>query len=124
ALWQHAGGAHHFGYNIELNLDPTMMLAHGEMIVLGESAIEVRHTPGHSPGHVIFYAAGEQVCFCGDVIFRRSIGRTDLPGGSHEQLLESIRSQVLSLPGETRLLSGHGPETTVANEVRDNPYLM
>lgn len=83
----------------------------------------MRHAPGHTPGLCIFYNAEAGVCFCGDLIFRQSVGRTDLPGGNWEALLESIRSQILTLPDETRLLSGHGDETTVGEERMFNPFL-
>lgn len=122
-LWNREGAAPYFGYHIEVDLPATMELFDGQIISIGESRLETRHTPGHSPGHVIFYAKDEATCFCGDVIFRGSIGRTDLPGGDHAKLLESIRSRVLTLPGNTMLLSGHGPATTVAKEIRDNPFL-
>jgi glyoxylase-like metal-dependent hydrolase (beta-lactamase superfamily II) len=84
---------------------------------------EVRHAPGHTPGHVLFYYAAAGVMFCGDVIFAGGIGRTDLPGGDYATLIDSIQSQVLSLPDETRLFSGHGEPTTVGWEKRWNPYL-
>jgi hydroxyacylglutathione hydrolase len=90
---------------------------------LGSSEIVIRETPGHSPGHVIFYAIGEAVVFTGDLIFRQSVGRTDLPGSDQDALLKSIYEQVLTLPGETRILPGHNDETTVADEVEYNPYL-
>ena len=90
---------------------------------LGSNELEVCHAPGHTPGHVVFYSAAEKVCFCGDVIFWGSIGRTDLPGGSYETLIESIHQQILTLPDDTRLLSGHGSETTVGLEKRQNPFL-
>jgi glyoxylase-like metal-dependent hydrolase (beta-lactamase superfamily II) len=72
----------------------------------------------------MFYCSSEKVVFCGDVIFRGSIGRTDLPGGSFESLIKSIRDQVLTLPDDTRLLSGHGPESTVGVERKSNPFLI
>lgn len=122
-LWERGGGAQMFGLQIEMGPDPTIALEHGQILQLGESTIEVRHTPGHSTGHVVFYSPQDAVVFCGDLIFYRGVGRTDLPGGSHSLLLRSIREQVLNLPPETRLLSGHGPETTVGDELEDNPYL-
>ena len=101
---------------------PTLFVDHGQVLHLGQFAFEVRHTPGHSPGHVIFYCANLGLAFCGDVIFRGGIGRTDLPGGNYEALMESIRGQVFSLPAETRLLSGHGLETSVGIERVYNPF--
>jgi hydroxyacylglutathione hydrolase len=94
------------------------------MIVhLGEHAFEVRHTPGHSPGHVIFVTRSSGLVFCGDLIFQGGVGRTDLPGGDWGTLLRSIQQEILTLPDDTRLLSGHGAETTVGVERRFNPFL-
>lgn len=89
----------------------------------GESVAEVRFAPGHSPGHVMFYCPAAQALVCGDVIFREGIGRTDLPDGNLEELLTLIREQVFTLPDETRLLPGHGPESTVGHEKDHNPFL-
>lgn len=123
-LWRVQGGAALFGYeNIDPGPEPTIDLAHGQVLTLGEAHFEVRCAPGHTPGHVMFYCEAEKVLFCGDVIFRTGIGRTDLPRGDHQTLLESIRSQVLTLPDDTRLLNGHGPETTVGFEKVNNPFL-
>jgi glyoxylase-like metal-dependent hydrolase (beta-lactamase superfamily II) len=122
-LWRMEGGAPLFGFRIDPGPEPTIDLLHGMLLTLGAYQLEVRHAPGHAPGHVIFYCAQAKAAFVGDVIFAGSIGRTDLPGGSYETLLESIRSQVLSLPDDTRLLSGHGPETTVGAERETNPFL-
>lgn len=103
---------------------PTDELAHGQSFDLGGSTLEVRHAPGHAPGHVIFFDAEAELAFVGDVIFAGSIGRTDLPGGDFRTLMESIRTQVLTLPDPTRLLTGHGPETTVQHERVGNPFLI
>ena len=81
------------------------------------------HTPGHTPGHCVLYVPLARLCFCGDVIFAGSVGRTDLPGASWEQLEQSIRTQIFTLPDDTRLLSGHGPETTVGEEKISNPFV-
>jgi hydroxyacylglutathione hydrolase len=123
-LWRTQGGAAMFGLDIDPGPEPTVDLYHGQVLHLGDSQFEVRHAPGHTPGHVMFYCASENVLFCGDVIFQFSIGRTDFPRGSHETLIESIRTQVLTLPDETRLLNGHGPETTVGVERQFNPFLQ
>ncbi len=122
-LYRESGGARKFGFTIQPGPEPSSYLEHGQILTLGESHLEVRFTPGHTPGHVVFYAPDEDVVFCGDVIFSGSIGRTDLPGGSYQQLLDSIQTQILSLPPLTRLLSGHGPDTTVSKEIDINPYL-
>jgi hydroxyacylglutathione hydrolase len=122
-LWRAQGGAPLFGLHFESGPEPEMHLTHGQMLQLGALEFEVRHAPGHTPGHVLFYCASQGVMFCGDVIFAGSIGRTDLPGGDYATLIHSIESQVLTLPAETRLLPGHGEETTVGWEKRWNPFL-
>jgi hydroxyacylglutathione hydrolase len=122
-LWRNEGGAPFFGLRMDPGPEPTIDLAHGQILRLGEQELEVRHTPGHTPGHVVFYCAAEKVVFCGDLIFQGSIGRTDLPGGDHQTLMESIYTQILPLPDDTRLLSGHGPQTTLARERLANPFL-
>jgi hydroxyacylglutathione hydrolase len=122
-LYSAQGGAPLFGMHIEQGDEPTLQLKHGEILMLGEHTFEVRHCPGHTPGHVVFYCSAENVAFCGDVIFWGSIGRTDLPGGDYNTLIQSIQANILSLPDDTRLLSGHGGETTVGYERRNNPFL-
>jgi glyoxylase-like metal-dependent hydrolase (beta-lactamase superfamily II) len=122
-LWRMQGGAPLFGMRIDPRPEPTVELKPGMVMRLGPVTFEVRHTPGHTPGHVIFYCPQAGIAFCGDVIFRNSIGRTDLPGGSHAALLNSIQSQVLSLPDDTKLYSGHGEVTTVGEERIGNPFL-
>jgi glyoxylase-like metal-dependent hydrolase (beta-lactamase superfamily II) len=122
-LWEAQGGAPFFGMHINPGPRPSISLAHGQTLHVGGYAFEVRHAPGHTPGHVVFYCAAESLVFCGDVIFMSSIGRTDLPGGSYQTLLHSIQTQILTLPDATRLLSGHGPETTVGQERLENPFL-
>jgi glyoxylase-like metal-dependent hydrolase (beta-lactamase superfamily II) len=123
-LWRMQGGASLFGMSVDVGSEPKRVLAHGQKLVLGNYKFEVRHTPGHTPGHVIFYCQEEAVVFGGDVVFWGSIGRADLPGGDYNTLMNSIRDQILTLPDETRLLTGHGPETTVGIERIDNPFLV
>jgi glyoxylase-like metal-dependent hydrolase (beta-lactamase superfamily II) len=122
-LWKAAGGGPLFGFQIDPGPEPTIDFTHGQLLRLGNNTFEVRCTPGHTPGHVVLYCAEASVCFCGDLIFAGSVGRTDLPGGNWEMLVESIRKQIFSLPPETRLLSGHGEETTVDREKRSNPFV-
>jgi glyoxylase-like metal-dependent hydrolase (beta-lactamase superfamily II) len=124
--YEDEGGAGRFGMSIPRAPAPTLNFEHGMVLSLsgdGPPVVTVRHAPGHSAGHVMFYCEPLGVLFCGDVIFREGIGRTDLQGGSMETLLSSIEQQVLSLPDDTRLLPGHGPETTVGHERALNPYL-
>jgi glyoxylase-like metal-dependent hydrolase (beta-lactamase superfamily II) len=123
SLYTFQGGAAYFGMHILPGPKPNEFLSHGQILSLGARSFEVRHCPGHTPGHVVFYCAVEKLMLCGDVIFWGSIGRTDLPGGNYDTLIDSIRTQILSLPNETRLLSGHGGETTVGYERRENPFL-
>lgn len=122
-LYSAGGGAALFGMRIDPTPKLTISLSHGQILKLGGHSFEVRHTPGHTPGHVVFYCENEKIVFCGDVIFWGSVGRTDLPGGNYDMLIRSIHTQILSLPNTTRLLSGHGGETTVGAERRDNPFL-
>lgn len=122
-LWRVQGGAPLWGLQIDPGPEPTIDLKHGMIMHHGGVDFQVRHAPGHTPGHVMFYAPSLATVFCGDVIFAGSIGRTDLPRGDHATLIESIRREVLSLPDETRLLNGHGPETTVGRERASNPFL-
>jgi hydroxyacylglutathione hydrolase len=123
-LWRQGGGAPHFGFKFESGPEPDLRFSHGQKLQLGESVLEVRHTPGHTRGHVIFYAELDRAALVGDLIFRGSVGRTDLMGGDLAALLSSIHTQVLTLPPATRLLSGHGPETTVREEMDHNPFLV
>ena len=124
-LYDHvAEQAKRFGVEMEEPPPPDRTLEHGQVLEFGGSSFEVRHCPGHAPGHVIFWEEEAGVALVGDVVFQGSIGRTDLPGGNFKQLMTSIREQVLSLPDETRLLPGHGPETTVGDERRGNPFLI
>ena len=123
ALWKVGGGGSMFGFRIDPGPEPGIDLSHGQTLRLGSSQFEVRHTPGHTPGHCIFYCAYENVLFSGDLIFQDSIGRTDLPRGDFNTLVRSIQSQVFTLPDETRILSGHGPETSVGYEKLNNPFV-
>jgi hydroxyacylglutathione hydrolase len=100
---------------------PEHRLAHGDVVTLGKYRFQVRHVPGHSAGHVAF--VGQGLCVSGDVLFRGSIGRTDLPEGNGAQLLDSIARELLALPDDTRVLPGHGPETTIGRERASNPFL-
>jgi glyoxylase-like metal-dependent hydrolase (beta-lactamase superfamily II) len=94
-----------------------------EVVEVGSLRLRALHTPGHAPGHLAFHIAEEGVVFAGDALFAGSIGRTDLPGGSMEVLLRSIEERLLVLPDETRVLSGHGPETSIGAERATNPFL-
>jgi glyoxylase-like metal-dependent hydrolase (beta-lactamase superfamily II) len=103
--------------------EPDKLLRGGETTSVGPHEAQVLFVPGHSPGHLAFYFASNGVLLGGDCLFQGSIGRTDLPGGDHNQLIASIRDSILTLPDETRVLSGHGPDTTVGFERKTNPFL-
>ena len=123
ALWKDRGEALQCGFHIDPLPDPDHFFTDGETLTDDGFLIVVHHTPGHSPGHVVFSLPEIKAIFSGDVIFAGSIGRTDLPGGNHAHLISSIQKNILTSPDDTRLLPGHGPETTVGFEKRNNPYL-
>ena len=100
-----------------------LLLKEGDIIKLGDDELKVIEAPGHSPGSVCFYCTAQNFVIGGDVLFQRSIGRTDLPGGSHETLLKNIRQKLLVLPEETIVYSGHGLPTTIGEEKKYNPFL-
>ena len=110
-----------YGFQVSTSPPPDGLLAEGDEVAIGESRLQVLHTPGHTPGGICLY--GEGVVFVGDTLFAGSIGRTDMPGGSYEVLLASIRSKLLSLPDETAVYPGHGPPTTIGAERAHNPFL-
>jgi glyoxylase-like metal-dependent hydrolase (beta-lactamase superfamily II) len=110
----------------QLSLEPIAVdswLAAGERLTMLGSSVEVRHVPGHCPGNVLFYFPDAGAAFVGDALFAGSIGRTDLPGGSFAALERAIRTQIYTLPDETLVYPGHGPDTTVGAEKSTNPYV-
>ena len=121
-LYKSGGSAARFGIHIEPGPEP-ISLEHGQILKVGNYTFETRHTPGHRPGHSVFYCAQTSTLFSGDLLFYRSVGRTDLPGGNWATLERSIREQVYVLPEETRVLSGHGEGTNVGDEKRGNPFV-
>jgi len=118
------GQAAAFGVVLAAQPEPTDELRAGQRYEFGSCGLDVRATPGHAPGHVILVSEKDGIAFVGDVVFRGSIGRTDLPGGDLKTLMESIRREVLSLPEEMVLYPGHGPPTTVGRERAENPFLV
>ncbi len=124
-LFAHAAeSAAFFGLTLEQPVLETTPLTHHQTLTLGSHQATCLFTPGHAPGHIAFYLPEHGTVLAGDALFQGSVGRTDLPGGDHAQLLASIRRELLTLPGETRVLPGHGPETTVGVERRMNPFLL
>lgn len=110
-----------FAYDVPPRL--TRNWEHGETYAVGELHFSIRHCPGHTRGHVVLAEETEKQVFVGDCLFQGSIGRTDLPGGDYDTLIESINTQIMTLDDETVVYSGHGPETTVGHERSSNPFL-
>lgn len=94
-----------------------------QKLKFGNSELEIRFVPGHAPGHLVFYDKDSKICIAGDTLFQGSIGRTDLPGGDHQTLLRAIKSELFSLPEDTVVYPGHGPETTIGIEKQHNPFV-
>ena len=109
-----------FGLPDPGKLIPDQIVKDNENISIGNLTVKILHTPGHSPGSITFFV--EDKLFVGDLIFEGSIGRTDLPGGDHQTLIESVESKIFTLPPETEIYPGHGPSTTVRGEKNSNPF--
>ena len=122
-LLKASGGAALFGLRADPSPLPELELHHGDELEVGTLRLQVLHTPGHTPGHVCFFEQVHGVLFDGDVLFYRSIGRTDLPGGNYRQMMDSIEGMLFVLPDDTVVYSGHGPATTIGDEKRLNPWL-
>ena len=112
-----------FGFPPAQHFTPTRWLADGDTVQIGHCTLQVRHCPGHTPGHVVFYSAEAQRAFVGDVLFAGSIGRTDFPQGDHDQLIDSIRTKLWPMGDDTVFIPGHGPESTIGRERRTNPFV-
>jgi glyoxylase-like metal-dependent hydrolase (beta-lactamase superfamily II) len=113
-----------FGVAVEAPAAVERTIAHGDRIPCGTGHLDVLHTPGHTPGSVCLRLGGQTpVVFSGDTLFRRSVGRTDFPGGSWDDLVASIETRLLTLPGDLVVVPGHGEETTIAEESRLNPFV-
>ncbi|GMU91850.1 MAG: MBL fold hydrolase [Candidatus Hydrogenedentota bacterium] len=111
-----------FGVPFDPSPEPDRFIQEGDTVSVGGVSLGVREAPGHSPGHIVL--VGDGFVIGGDVLFAGSIGRTDLPGGSYPQLIQSIKTKLLTLPDETVVYSGHGPATTIGVERRTNPFLV
>jgi len=112
-----------FGFPPSESFEPTRWLDQDDTVQIGEQTLEVRHCPGHTPGHVIFFHAPSKLAIVGDVLFNGSIGRTDFPGGDHDTLLRSIREQLWPLGDDVSFVPGHGPMSTFGEERRSNPFV-
>jgi hydroxyacylglutathione hydrolase len=114
---------HTFGFNIDKSPEPTMLLNEGDVVKFGNSELNVLFTPGHSAGHIVFVNHKQKFIINGDVLFQGSIGRTDLPGGDHNTLIDSIKTKLLTLDDDFEVYTGHGPKTTIGHERNHNPFL-
>ncbi len=112
-----------FGFPPAEAFAPTRWLADGDSVSVGDERLDVRHCPGHTPGHVIFHSPSARRAFVGDVLFAGSIGRTDFPGGDHATLIASITQRLWPLGDDTVFIPGHGPESSFGAERRLNPYV-
>jgi glyoxylase-like metal-dependent hydrolase (beta-lactamase superfamily II) len=112
-----------FGFPDAETFEPDRWLDDGDRVQVGEVELEVRHCPGHTPGHVIFYSTADRLAFVGDVLFQGSIGRTDFPGGDHDTLVDAIRGKLFPLGDDVRFVPGHGPMSTFGAERRANPFV-
>lgn len=112
-----------FGFEFKNAPKQTHFISEKEELKLGDDTLKVFLVPGHSPGSIAFYYPAGKWVISGDVLFNGSIGRTDLPGGDYDTLINSIRTHLVTLPNDTQVLSGHGPATTVGDEKADNPFL-
>ena len=117
------GYAPQMGMNYELSPEPEVFLPESGQVSFGNSTLELIFAPGHSPAHLCFYAEADNFLIGGDVLFYNSIGRTDLPGGNHQQLLNSIRQNLFILPNDCKVFPGHGQSTTIGFEKQHNPFL-
>lgn len=112
-----------YGFPVSQSFTPSRWLQDGDEVKVGQYVFQIWHVPGHTPGHIVFYNKENKLLISGDVLFRETVGRTDLPGGSHEDLIENIRNKLLILPDDTRILPGHGAMTTIGHEKKYNPFL-
>ncbi len=112
-----------FGFPQAQHFTPTRWLADGDTVTLAAYTLQVRHCPGHTPGHVVFYSPDIGRAFVGDVLFAGSIGRTDFPGGDHDTLIASITQRLWPMGNDTVFIPGHGPESSFGRERRTNPYV-
>lgn len=112
-----------FGFEMEPVNPIDSFYAENKPLKFGDAEFKIIHVPGHSPGHVVFYAATNKELIAGDVLFHGSIGRTDLPGGDYNTLISGIKNKLFNLPDETKVYCGHGPETTLGFEKSSNPFL-
>ncbi|HEY9046427.1 MAG TPA: MBL fold metallo-hydrolase [Ohtaekwangia sp.] len=114
--------APHYGFFQYQETEPDVYLKEGEPVTFGNQSLNVLFVPGHAPGHVAFYHTQQKIVIGGDVLFYNSIGRTDLPGGNYDTLINSIHTKLFTLPDDVTVYPGHGPETTIGYEKKTNPF--
>ncbi|AEG00314.1 MBL fold metallo-hydrolase [Methylomonas methanica] len=112
-----------FGFPKAESFQPSRWLTDGDTVQVGEQVLQVIHCPGHTPGHVVFFNADERLAIVGDVLFKGSIGRTDFPRGDYQTLIDSIQLKLWPLGGDIAFIPGHGPMSTFAEEMRNNPFV-
>ncbi len=116
--------AMNYGFNTGEMISPSLYLNEGDVVKVGSLELHVLHVPGHSSGSICFHHPSSAKVIAGDALFQGSIGRTDLPGGNHAQLIRSIRTKLLNLPDHVTVHPGHGPKTTIGSERKSNPFLQ
>lgn len=114
--------ASNYGFPKYTPVTPDALFKEGDTITVGSMTFDILFVPGHAPGHIAFINVAEKICLSGDVLFRNSVGRSDLPGGNHDTLIKSIREKLFLLPDDTIVYPGHGPTTTIQFEKKNNPY--
>jgi hydroxyacylglutathione hydrolase len=113
----------YFGFQLEASPEPKRFLKEGDEVKFGKTVLQVLFTPGHSPGHLAFYNEAEKIIISGDVLFQGSVGRFDLPGADGKALFATLTNKMMSLPDDVKVYCGHGPETFIGVERRNNPFL-
>jgi len=111
------------GFTPVEGFEPDRWLQHGDTVTVGQLTLQVLHCPGHTPGHVVFFEPESRLAFVGDVLFKGSVGRSDFPQGSHQQLIESIKTRLWPLGNDVRFIPGHGPDSSFGYERSNNPYV-
>jgi hydroxyacylglutathione hydrolase len=115
--------APNYGFPAYEEAEPDAYIDEKQKLKIGNQSLDILFVPGHAPGHLVFYHQPTGICIAGDTLFQGSIGRTDLPGGDHQTLLNSIKRELFNLPEETTVYPGHGPETSIGEEKENNPFV-
>lgn len=113
-----------FGFSLVDNFTPDKWLEEGDLLKVGQEEFSIIFSPGHTPGHIVLKHKAQKMLWVGDVLFKGAIGRTDFPGGNHQQLLTSIKNKLFCLHDDFRFVPGHGPESTIGEEKQHNPFFV